>query len=217
MMKNRVLHATRCASRTALRLALCAAVTAAALAACSSNPRVTRVNAATQTDLSGYWNDTDLKLVSEGLIADCFAHPWAAQFQAEKKRPPVIIVGNFKNYTLEHLDTGILSHRLETAISRSGKAEFVASGDLRNEIRAERQDQLSGNTGDETVAALGRELGADFMLTGTIRTIVDRAGKTSVSTYIVTAELTSIETNRKLWIGENSEIKKIIVTPAVKF
>jgi hypothetical protein len=32
----------------------------------------------------------------------------------------------------------------------------------------------------------------------------------TVRTYFVYAELIDIETNRKLWIGENSEIKKLI-------
>jgi uncharacterized protein (TIGR02722 family) len=185
-------------------------------AACSSNPKVTRVAADTMTDLSGYWNDTDLRIVSEGLIADCLTSPLVARVQAQKGRLPVIIVGTFRNGSDEHLDTEILSSRLEVAILRSGKAEFVASGDLRSEIRAERADQQTGYTSDETAAALGKELGADFILTGVVKTMIDGAGKTSTRTYFVTAELTDIETNRRSWIGENNEIKKVIKTPGVK-
>ena len=48
------------------------------------------------------------------------------------------------------------------------------------------------------------------MLIGSVKTMVDQADKTSSRTYWVYAELIDIESNRKLWIGENSEIKKII-------
>jgi TolB-like protein len=139
-----------------------------------------------------------------------------AQVQVQKKRLPVIIVGNFKNGSDEHMYTGILSNRLEAAILRIGKADYVAAGDLRSEIRAERVDQQLGYTSDETAAALGKEQGADFILTGTVKTMIDQAGKTSIRTYFVTAELTDIETNRRIWIGEHNDIKKVIKTPGVK-
>jgi hypothetical protein len=102
------------------------------------------------------------------------------------------------------------------AIFDSGKADFVAGGDTRTELRAERQEQQS-NASEATAAALGNETGADFLLTGSVKTIVDRAGNTATRTYYVTAELSNIETSARLWLGQNAEIKKVIVTPGVKF
>jgi uncharacterized protein (TIGR02722 family) len=177
---------------------------------------VKRVDADTQTDLSGYWNDTDLRLASDALIEKALAVPALSTFPRTKNRLPVIIVGNFKNASDEHLDTSILATRLEASILNSGKAEFVVSGDLRDQIRAERQDQQSGNTSDESAAALGRELGADYMLTGSVKTIIDQYNKTATRTYYIAAELTDITTNRRIWIGEYNEIKKVIKNPSVK-
>jgi predicted secreted protein len=51
------------------------------------------------------------------------------------------------------------------------------------------------------------------MLTGAVRSIVDRDGNKSVRTYYVTAEMTSIETNQRVWMGQNSEIKKVVTQP----
>jgi len=182
----------------------------------SSCHSVKRVDADTQIDLSGYWNDTDLRRASDALIKECLSTPRLSTFNATNGRPPVIIVGNFKNASDEHIDTTILSQRLEASILSSGKAEFVASGDLRSEIRAERLDQQQGYTDDATVAALGREVGADFIMTGSVKTIVDRYDKTATRSYFITAELTDITTNRRLWIGEYNEIKKVIRRPGVK-
>jgi len=184
------------------------------LASCSQT--VKRVDADTQIDLSGYWNDTDLRLASEYLISAALGTPRLNTFNTTQGRLPVIIVGNFKNASDEHLDTSILSTRLEAAILNSGKAEFVASGDLRSEIRGEREDQQRGYTSDETAAAMGKELGADFMMTGSVKTMIDQYDKTATRTYFVTAELTDITTNRRVWIGEYNEIKKVIRNPGVK-
>ena len=63
---------------------------------------------------------------------------------------------------------------------------------------------------------MANETGADFLLTGSVRTIVDRAGNTSTRTYYVRAELTNIETNVRLWMDQNNEIKKIIKVSGAK-
>jgi uncharacterized protein (TIGR02722 family) len=186
-----------------------------ALSACtttSGGPRVRRVDADTQIDLSGYWNDTDVRIVCDSLIQNCLNSPRVSQAIAATGRLPVILVGSFRNESDEHIDTAIISQTMEIAIFNSGRADFVAGGNTRSELRTERQDQ-QGNASESTASALGNETGADFLLTGSVRTIVDRAGGTSTRTYFVSAELTSIETNARLWLDQNSEIKKVIQRP----
>ena len=58
--------------------------------------------------------------------------------------------------------------------------------------------------------------GADFMLIGSVKTSVDMVDNKTVRTYFVYAELIDIETNRKLWMGENSEIKKLVTRSAFR-
>jgi uncharacterized protein (TIGR02722 family) len=195
-----------------LVLCCCAALL---LFACSSNPRVKRVDASTQIDLSGYWNDTDVRIVCDSLIKACLESPRVSQEIARKGKLPVFLVGRFRNESDEHIDTLIISDTMETAIFNSGRADFVAGGSVRDELRAERQDQ-QGNASEATVKALAKETGADFLLTGSLRTIVDRAGNTATRTYFVRAELSNIETNVRLWMADNSEIKKVITYPRAK-
>ena len=82
---------------------------------CATN-RVERVSADTVTDLSGYWNDTDVRLVAESLIAECLNAPAIARYTAETGTLPVVIVGDFANESDEHIDTSILSKKLEAAL-----------------------------------------------------------------------------------------------------
>jgi len=181
--------------------------------ACSSTPQVDRVNALTQTDLTGRWNDSDVRLVCESLINDCLSSPRVDQFIREFSarsggRLPVAIVGAFTNDSSERINTSIISRNMESAIVNSGKLDFVAGGDTRQELRGERQDQQAFAS-EETAAALGYETGATLLLTGSVNSIVERSGDTTVRSYFVSAELTDIETNTRIWMGNNNEIKKI--------
>lgn len=187
----------------------------AALAGCAT-PKVERIDAETVTDLSGYWNDTDVRLVADTLIKECTNAPAISNYTRTKGKFPVVIVGTFKNQSDEHIDTSILVKKIEAALVNSGKVDFVASAAERGELRQERKEQQDWSS-EETAKRLANETGADFMLIGAVKTIVDMNDKKSSRTYYVTAELIDIESNRKLWIGENSEIKKLITKPKVRF
>ena len=196
--------------RLAKQILTIAAVSAALIfSSCASN-NVSRVSSETVTDLSGYWNDTDVRLVAGEIIDGCLASPRIAQYPSQHGgKLPVVIVGSYRNKSDEHIDTEILTKKLEAALVNSGKVEFVASSAERNELRAERIDQQT-NASESTAKSLGNETGADFMLQGSVKTIVDSDGKTMARSYFVTTEMIDIETNKKIWMDDNSSIKKVI-------
>jgi uncharacterized protein (TIGR02722 family) len=196
------------------KIALCVAV-AVVLSACSSVPKVQRIDAATQVDLSGYWNDSDVRIVCDTLIQDCINSARVMQAIAAKGGIPTVLVGSFKNDSSEHIDTEIISKTMETVIFNSGRLDFVAGGFVREELRAERADQQL-NASEETAAKLGAEIGADFLMTGSVKTVIDKAGNQEVRTYWVYAEMTNVSTNARMWMGENNEIKKLVTRPKNK-
>ena len=53
-------------------------------------------------------------------------------------------------------------------------------------------------------------------MTGSVKTQVESAGKYTVRSYFVYVTLTDIESNKIIWQGENSEIKKYIKNQKVK-
>ena len=177
---------------------------------------VIRVSPNSQIELSGYWNDQDVKIVCEALVKDCLASPRVNQAIRSFSRTPVVVVGRFRNESSEHIDTGIIVSVMEKAIFDSGRLNFVAGSNVRDEIRAERDAQQEHAT-PQTMARLGSEVGADFFMTGTVRSIIDREGNNSIRSYFVTAELTNIETNERIWMGQNNEIKKIVIRPSNRF
>lgn len=193
-----------------------AAISAALIfSSCASN--VSRVSSETVTDLSGYWNDTDVRLVADQIINGCLTSPRISQYSSTHAgKLPVVIIGSYRNKSDEHIDTEILTKKLEAALVNSGRVEFVASSSEREELRVERIDQQT-NASEATAKNLGNETGADFMLQGAVKTIVDSDGKTMARSYFVTTELIDIETNKKIWMDDNSSIKKVIKRSSARF
>ena len=190
-------------------------VIAGLIFACGSSREVTRVGTDTTIDLSGQWNDTDSRLVSQEMIADCLARPWINDFNIDTGEKPVVTVGTIRNKSREHIDTETFTKDFERELLNSGKVRFVAARDYRQEIRDERMDQQQ-YASDETVKRLAEETGADFLLQGSIKTIVDQLEGRRVIFYQTDMELVNIESNEKVWLG-TKKIKKDITQKGAKW
>ena len=175
---------------------------------CSSSKQVTRIDPDTTVDLSGRWNDTDSRMVADEIIGDCLTHPWINDHGISAGGKPVVIVGGIRNKSMEHIAVATFISDIERAFINSGKVRTVASSSERGEIREERADQ-GEFAALETVKRMGREQGADYMMTGEINTIEDREEGKQVVFYQTDLTLTNIETNEKVWIGQK-KIKKFI-------
>ena len=170
--------------------------------------KVTRVEPELQTDLSGRWNDTDSRLVAEEMIQEALSRPWVDKFTGRTGREPTVIVGTVVNRSHEHINVQTFIKDLERELTNSGRVVFVASKLERQEVREERLDQQEFSS-EETAKGLAKESGADYMLKGSINTILDEAGRTQVKYYQVDLELIDIENNTKPWYGQK-KIKKIV-------
>lgn len=196
------------------RLAVLIAL-ALVMAASGCSTEVTRMDASEVKDLSGAWNDTDSQLVSEEMIKDVLNRPWFGEFTRTQKRPPAVIVGEVTNLSHEHINVNTFVADMERALINSDKVQFVASSTERQEIRGERKDQ-DLNASEATRKPMGQEKGADFMLKGTINTIIDASGKTQLRFYQVDLTLISLADNRKVWVGQK-KIKKLVERSNLRF
>ncbi len=185
------------------------------LAGCGASKTVSRVDPGTTIDLSGDWNDTDSRLVAEEMINDVLSRPWLGEFKGAKGHAPDVIVGTVKNRSSEHIATVPFIKNLERELINSGKVNFVANKEEREEVRDERADQQE-NASPESVKKFQQEAGADFMLRGDITSIIDQEGGDKVKYYQVNLELVNMETNRKAWVGEK-KIKKFVSQSGTKF
>jgi len=186
----------------------------AALSACAT--KVERLDNSKPVDLSGGWNDTDSRAVSQEMIQDSLSRPWLQEFRGRPGQArPAVIVGEVRNLSHEHINTNTFTLDLERALINSGKVDFVATKQERGGIRDERKDQ-DLNARADTRNAMGKELGADFMLTGTINTIVDPNGSEQLLFYQVNMTLISLSDNRKVWVGQK-DIRKLVTRSKLRF
>jgi penicillin-binding protein activator len=180
------------------------------------NKRVTRIDPASVTDLSGRWNDTDSRLVANALIEQSLTAGWLARHtNLHGGEAPAVIVGGFRNRTLEHIPVNTFISDLERAMINSGAVRMVASAAERSEIRAEREDQQE-HARASSRARMAQELGANYMFQGEITAIEDQEGRERVVYYQIDATLTDLESNVRVWAG-NHQIKKYITRPRVSW
>ena len=185
------------------------------LASAGCSTKVTRMDVAEVKDISGAWNDTDSQQVSAEMIKDVLNRSWLVEFTVLQKRQPAVIVGEVRNLSHEHINVYTFVSDIERELINFGKVQFVASSTERQEIRGERQDQ-DINATEATRKAMGQEKGADFMLKGTINTIIDASGKTQLRYYQVDLTLISLADNSKVWVGQK-KIKKLVERSNLRF
>jgi len=180
------------------------AALAVSLVGCAGN-RVSRVDSDQEIALSDRWNDKDSQLVAEEMITDMLSFPWARDFELQNNNRPTIIIQRIANKSHEHIAIETFVNDIKRSIIRSGRADFVASGEERKAIRDERQDQeLNASKGKEQ----GQEQAADFAISGSLNSIVDQVGGDRVTFYQVDMKLIDMANNREVWNGQK-KIKKL--------
>ncbi|HJT21676.1 MAG TPA: penicillin-binding protein activator LpoB [Nitrospira sp.] len=179
-----------------------------AFAGCGSETKVTRVDSGVVTDLSGRWNDTDSRMVAESMVKEALEYPWLNNFSQSKRRQPVVVVGTVLNTSHEHINVQTFITDLERELTNSQKVTFVAGQGERDEVRTERKEQAM-YAREDTQKAPGKEIGADYMMKGSIATILDEADGTKAMFYQVDLQMVDLESNAKVWFGQK-KIKKVI-------
>lgn len=184
------------------------AISALLLVTASCSHKVSRIDPSQTPDISGNWNNTDSRLTAEAMINDALAADWLVNHTQSKGKKPVVIVGMVTNKSHEHIEAETFMKDLERSFVTTSKVGLVQSGKKREEMRAEKADQQS-NASQSTMKKFGLENGADYILQGSINSIVDAHKREKSVTYQVDLELTNIETNEVVWIGDK-KIAKLV-------
>ena len=158
-------------------------------------------------DLTPYLSETDSREICKDIVDQVIKHPRVQKFEEKNDRPPVVTIGKIKDETGEFFDTQIIANSLKTAILNSGVLEFMANADIREAMRDEVIMQQDHSAEDKALA-LDEEDAADYMLTGSVKLMVQNNGKKQERTYIVNIELTDLKTHRTVAMFEPSEETK---------
>jgi uncharacterized protein (TIGR02722 family) len=173
-----------------------------------ANRQVTRIDPSEQIDISGNWNATDSRLTAQEVTTQILGEKWLMNHVTEHGKKPVVIVGMVTNKSHEHIEAETFMNDLERSFIQTDKVGLVQSGKKREELRSEKADQQT-NASQSTMKKFGLEKGADFILQGSINSIVDAYKKKKTVTYQINLELTNIQTNEVVWIGDKKIAKYV--------
>jgi hypothetical protein len=183
---------------------------------CGKSVEVARVDSGQEIALTDKWNDEDSRLVAEEMINDMLSFPWISQFnQRFPGKEPLVTVQRVRNKSHEHIAVDTFVNDIKRAVIRSGKAGFIATLEERQDTRAELADQ-DMNASADTRMEMGEEDGANFVLSGTINSIVDQLDGQRVTYYQVDLKLINLQTAREVWNG-SKKIKKFMERKSFSF
>lgn len=153
--------------------------------------------------LSDKFVEADLQIIADRLVEKMLM----SEMVAHERGRPAIIISLFTNATDEHIDILSLTNMLRTKLHKTGRFTFLNER-LREELAKEYEYQSSGYVNPETAKMKGKQIGADWLISGHITSIKQPVGKRKVVYYKTTLEVTDLETSAILWADE-IEIKKL--------
>lgn len=193
-----------CGLRRSLALA---SVLALGVGCSAFRSSVQEVDVNTAKPMDASYDYSDLRWLGNSFGADIAASPLVNQ--AAKK--PIMVVMGIQNRTSRHIDTKAITDTMRTVLINSGKANFVNESQ-RDALLKEQGYQLANCT-PETRTAIGRQLGAQYMLTGSLVEIQKeqprqiRASKKEEIYYQLTVELTDLETGLIAWTQQKERAR----------
>ncbi len=182
---------------------------AGALIGCKTR-EVTRVDPTQVLDLDYRFDEDDARMTAETMVREALSQGWIDRWMVAHSQRPVVIVGTVRNETSDYLDSKLFTKQIERELINSGRVRIVAARDERGEVRDERKQGLDWSR-PETVKKQAFELGADFMLLGRVGENIERSrdGNRRVVYYQVDLEMIDLESNEKVWIGEQQIEKRV--------
>jgi uncharacterized protein (TIGR02722 family) len=136
-----------------------------------------------------------------------------------KEGRPVIIIYGISNQTDEHINTSGITDDIRQEILRTGSFRFVSEAQ-RDNIERELAYQYGGAVSPETRVERARQVGAQYMLTGSLRSIEKkeprqiRLKKKTLMYYSLNLELTDLKTSLIEW-ADSVEIVRESAKPFI--
>ena len=152
--------------------------------------------------LDDKFNEADMQQMSDTVIKAMVA----CQYVAKAPKPPVVIVEKVQNRTQEHIDMVAMTDMIRTALIKTGKVRFV-NKEERGTLDDEYKYNESGAVSGPTQKAKGKQIGADYILSGALATNIQEVGRDKFIYYKLTMNLTSMDTST-IDCSEEKQVRK---------
>ena len=165
------------------------------------------------------YGSTDLQTLATGMVESLVAAPALNYMDNSGKgddKRIIVYPGGIENRTSEHIDTQGIMDKIQTALLKTGKFRFVAAAQGQEEIGEQvRFQQGSGRVRADMAREFGKQLGADVVVYGTLRSIDKKKGssiesggtRTEDVYYQFVLQAVNIDTAEVIW-QEEEELRK---------
>ncbi|MGH1353135.1 MAG: penicillin-binding protein activator LpoB [Methyloligellaceae bacterium] len=167
------------------------------LAGCMASTRTIDTNSEVHYNAS--YDFSDKKKIVDDLTASLLSSEIA--YRSEK---PILIVYTVANETSEHINTGGITDDIRLALIQSQKYRFINKKQREN-IAEEVAYQTAGHVAVADQIKQGKQLGADYILSGTLRSIEKeqsrqwRLFEKKLVYYSLNLEMTDLVTGEIAW------------------
>jgi uncharacterized protein (TIGR02722 family) len=150
------------------------------------------------------WNETDARVTSEKMIGAMLSKYWLKAYKERNAgKRPLVIVGDVENRTDEHIDVKALSDYVSDELINSGRVRFVDAANRERILKEINYQNESGMVNEKTAKRKGRQVGADFLLFGTLSSSVHKHEGLKTVTYQTNLRLTDLETAEIVWSSKH--------------
>lgn len=152
------------------------------------------------------FGSSDLQSTAETLTQSLLE----TRYIAKAQQSPKVRLRTVENKTYEHIDTKAITDKIRIKLLKSGQVRFLADTANLNQVNAER-DLTTTSTTKTKMKAMTE---ADYIVTGTVRSIKKANDDVKDVYYNISMELVDPQSGEVIWADEK-EIRKVTAKSSI--
>jgi uncharacterized protein (TIGR02722 family) len=165
------------------------------------------------------FGSTDLQGMADTMVQSLLSSPNLQYIDHSGKgddKRIVLFIGGVNNKTSEHIDTSGITDAIRVSLLKSGRFRIATSNQGQDELGSQVRFQMeSGRVDPNLVRSFGKQIGADAVMYGNLRSI-EKARDRNLETggqrtddvyYQFVLQVSNLETGEEIW-ADQKEIRK---------
>lgn len=174
------------------------------LAGCAVAPTVRYGDSKAVETVTTEFGSTDLQIIAETMARSLLV----SGVVADSREAPTITVSEVRNKTTEYIDTRVITDKIRTQLTRSGKVRFAVSiNEMQNQVDELKRQNQTGLYSSQSKTKMGNMTGAKYRVEGAISSITKQNKNVRDVFFVFNLNLINNETGVVEWADEK-EIRK---------
>ena len=179
----------------------------ALLAGCASNGKVSYVDPQGVDTTSINFNSTDLQTTTQKMAGGMLSSGAVARITDNDKQP-VVFFSTIRNETAEHINASMLANTVSTEIINSGKFRFTDMSQVKQMKEQMDYQAQSGMIDQNTATKMGQQIGAQYMIYGSIADMNSMNSDQRSLYYLITLKMIDLKSGIIVW-QDQKQIRKV--------